>query len=104
MNNKKYLERSKKEVRWWSYAAWTTPFSALAGLFFIQMIGWTGFYEKALIIGAIIFFTVSVFWWWWAINKIANFAQIMIDTGKRFEKLKDDIKEFRKDMNDTDNR
>ena len=96
---KKNLERTKQEVRWWTYAAWTLPFVALAGLFFFNLLGWENAFNKTLVIGATIMFSISVFWWWWAIYKIFNFAEMMERTAdkintikKEFNSIKDSLK------------
>jgi len=88
---RKNSEKTKKEVRWWRYAAWSLPFVALAGLIFFNLLGWDSAFEKALVIGSTIMFGISVFWWWWAIYKIFNFADMMGKTADRIDSIK---KEF----------
>lgn len=95
---KNKADNTKKEVRWWSYAGWTLPFAALAGLFFFNIIGWSGAYEKALIIGATIMFSISVFWWWWAINKIWNFADMISKTADKLALIKDDFNKLKNSL------
>lgn len=97
---KSVSKETKNEVKWWAYAAWTTPFAALAGLFFINVLGWDSLYHKTLIVGAVVMFSTSVFWWWWAINKIATLADIMGQTAKNFDAIKQQLRKFRQDMGD----
>lgn len=96
-NIKKNVEKTKKEVRWWSYAAWTLPLVALAGIFFFNVLGWESAVEKSIVIGATVMFGIGVFWWWWAIYKIFNFADMM---GKTVDRLAAIKKEF-KNLKDT---
>lgn len=97
LKNKVFAEKTEKQVQWWAYAAWTLPFVALSGLFFVEFLGFNYFYEKLLVIGAVIFFAISVFWWWWAIFKIARVSQIIISTSKKFEEVLDQLKSFKND-------
>lgn len=97
---KQFVEKTKREVAWWIRAAWTLPFAALAGLFFLYFIGWGDIYEKTLVVGATMFFSISVYWWWWAIFKIANIAELLQKTVENFEIVKRELKKFKKDLND----
>lgn len=94
-----FAQKTQKQVRWWAYAAWTLPFIALAGLFFLEFIGTDSIYKTALTVGAVIFFAISVFWWWWAIFKIARVSQIIINTTKKFEEVLEQFKNLKKDIN-----
>lgn len=94
-SDKDIPEQIKKEVSWWAYAAWTLPLVALGGLFFFELIGWDSIYEKLIVIGAIIFFSVSVFWWWWAIFKIRDIAQLMAASAEKFKQLQEDLSKFK---------
>lgn len=91
-------QKTKQEVKWWAYAAWSMPFAGLAGLFFIHVLGWDTLYEKSLVIGAILMFTISVYWWWWAINKIALLADIMSQTARNFDAIRQQLRKFKRDM------
>lgn len=91
-------EKIKKEVRWWSYAAWTLPLTALAGLFFFQVLGWESLVDKFLAIGATVMFGIGVFWWWWAIYKIFNFADMMSKTADRLENMKNEFKRIKDNL------
>lgn len=97
---KQFAEKTKREVAWWIRTAWTLPFAALAGLFFLYFIGWGDIYEKVLVVGATAFFSISVYWWWWAIFKIVNIAELLQKTVKNFETVKRELKKFKKDLDD----
>lgn len=91
-------EKTKQEVKWWSLAAWTLPFAALAGLFFFDTIGWDTAFNKSLVIGAVIMFSVGVFWWWWAIHKIFNFADMMSKTADRIKIISKEFNSIKNDI------
>jgi len=95
---KKRAEETQKEVRWWSFAAWTMPFIALAGLFFFNILGWESAFDKALVIGAVTMFSIGVFWWWWAIHKIFNFADMLGKTADRMKVIAKEFSNIKKDM------
>ena len=95
---KNNAEKTKKEVRWWSYAAWTLPFVALAGIFFFNVLGWDNAFDISLVIGATIMFAISVFWWWWAIYKIYNFADMMSKTAERLKSIKEDFNKLKNNI------
>jgi hypothetical protein len=95
---KDFITKTQKEVSWWAIAAWTLPFIALAGLFFLHFIGWENMIEQALTLGAVMFFGVAVFWWWWAIFKISSFARLLEQTTQNFEYIKNELSKFKKDL------
>lgn len=97
---KSFAEKTKREASWWIRAAWTVPFTALSGLFFLHFIGWGDLYEQTLVVAATTFFTVSVYWWWWAIYKIVNIAELLRGTVENFEKVKQELRKFRRDFKD----
>lgn len=92
---KNFSKKTQKEVKWWSYAAWTLPFTALSGLFFFYALGWEDLYHKSLWLGGVIFFSVSVFWWWWAIHKIARTAKIIISVTDKFSEVKKELERIK---------
>jgi len=97
---KSFADKTKKEVAWWIRLGWTTPFVGLGALFFLYFIGWTELYEKILVITATSFFAIAVYWWWWALYKILNIAELLDATIKKFDAVKKEIKEVRKDLGD----
>lgn len=99
-DDKQELQKTKKEASWWLYAAWTAPFVALAALFFLQVIGWAEIYEKSLVIGSVIFFSVAVFWWFWAVYKIKFLADVISKSVDNFKDIKDTVREIRDHIKD----
>ena len=93
-----FYNATNKEVRWWAYAAWTTPFVALASLFFIDLIGWDSLWQKTVIVGGVIFFSVAVFWWWWAIFKVARISNILLETAEDLKIIGDEMRKIGKDL------
>lgn len=100
MQDKDKIEAQKieREVQWWAYAAWSIPLVALAGLFFLEVFGLENLYHKAMVLGAVIFFSIAVFWWWWAIFKIKSIAQMMSNAADKFASLRSELKKFKKDF------
>jgi len=101
-----FKKKTKKQVRWWAYAAWTLPFTALAVLVFLHFFGWDSVYDYAIVIGAVVFFSVGVFWWWWAIFKIKTLAELLGSVGDRIDVVRTHVIGIRKDLqiDDADNR
>jgi predicted membrane metal-binding protein len=95
---KEFAEKTHREAVLWIRAAWTLPFVCLAGLFFVHFIGWEHWYEKALVVGATVFFAVSTYWWWWAVFKILNIAEILNRTVENFESVKKELNKFKNDI------
>jgi hypothetical protein len=94
------VNRAKSQAKYWSWAAWTLPFVALAILAFEYFIGWDTWYAKTLVITSITFFTVSVFWWWWALSKIVTLMESFHRTEQHFKDVKSDLAETRKLIKD----
>jgi len=92
----KFAKRTQREIRWWSYAAWSTPFVAIACLVLLNFLGWNNIYDKFIIIITSVFFGVSVFWWWWAIHKFATVFNIFTKTEKDLQEVKQHLIETRK--------
>lgn len=91
----KAAEKAKVEAKWWSWAAWTLPFVALAILSFEQFFGLETLYAKTVVVIAVTFFTISVFWWWWAISKIVVLLQSFQRTEQHFLDVKNELKKTR---------
>lgn len=107
MSENNFKTKTKTQVKWWAYAAWTLPFTALAGLGFLHFFGWTSIYDYAIVTGAVVFFSISVFWWWWAIFKIKMLADLLGSVGERIEVVREHVVGIRKDiksLDDADNR
>jgi hypothetical protein len=100
MDNEKELKETARQAQWWLYAAWTLPFTALAGIFFFYFMGWQTAFEKAMIIGAVIFFTIAVYWWFWAVFKIKLLANTIARASKGFAEIKDMIRDVRDNLKD----
>jgi hypothetical protein len=95
----KIVNNTNIEVKWWSYAAWTLPFVALAIIAFEHYIGWSDdIIDKTIIIITTVFFSVSVYWWWWALNKFLTILQVMEQNEDKFGEILDEIKRTRNDL------
>lgn len=92
----KSVEKARTQARYWSWAAWTLPFVALAILVLESYLGWEDLYSKTLLIIIVIFFSISVFWWWWAISKIVQILESFQRTEQHFEDVKSELRETRK--------
>lgn len=91
-----------KEVRWWAYSAWTSPFVALSVLFFTHIIGLENTFYQLLVVGGVLFFTVAVFWWWWAIFKVARISNVLLDTAEDLKKIGAEMREVHKELHQKD--
>lgn len=100
MLDKDFNKKTSSEIKWWAYAAWTLPFVALSSIGFLHFIGWETLYNKSIVVGAVTFFTVSVFWWWWALFKIKSLVEILERVSQKFEIVKDNIAFIKKDIQD----
>lgn len=99
MSDKKTnLQIVEKQTSYWRYAAWTTPFTALALILSINLFGLQD-YIKIVSIGIIsIFVSVSVFWWWWALDKIITVVGFLDILEKRFGELKEELSKTSKEI------
>lgn len=91
----------KKEVSWWSYAAWSLPLIVIAALFASHVTNGSTVYHYILIGAAMTFFSISVFWWWWAIYRIRSLSSILVDTGERVTIVRIYVEEIKKEIVDS---
>jgi len=95
----KIVKATGVEVKWWSYAAWTLPFAALALISFEHYIGWSDdIINQTIVIITTVFFSVSVYWWWWALNKLLTVLQVMKNNEDKFEEILSEIKSTRDEL------
>ena len=99
---KNFYDATNQQVRWWAYAAWTIPFVALAGIFFVDMIGWSEGFHRAVVIGGITFFTVAVYWWWWAIFKLARLSTLLLNTAEELKTIGTELRKISQDLQQED--
>ena len=93
---KDFHKKRLREIKWWAWAATVLPIVALAGLFFLEVIGLDSYVNAALTIGAIFMFFVAVVWWWWAIWTIAKVTGILSRTIDKFDDVKEDLKSIKR--------
>jgi hypothetical protein len=91
-----------KQSTWWRYAAGTIPSVVVAVLVLLDIIGWSGEYNKIIFIILLSFFTTGVLWWWWAIDKILELSKLLLDTEKKFTELTTEIKLIQTELNSID--
>jgi len=96
-----FAKQTQVQVKWWAIAAGTAPFVALSAIFFLHTVGWDSLVNRAIVIGAMIFFMISTYWWWWAIFKIAKLAEFISGTAEKFSELKRELSWFKHDYNDS---
>jgi uncharacterized Tic20 family protein len=102
-NLKDAVKQAAKEARYWSYAAWTLPFVALALIVFEHFIGHDNWISITLVGITTTFFSVSVYWWWWALNKLVTIMAAMNSNEERFETVISELKETRKLIREFEN-
>ena len=91
---------TEQQAKYWRYAAWTSPFAALAILLGEIFLGFDSIVNITSIAITTIFITTSVFWWWWAVSKIVYMVKCAEKMEERFFHLKEDIVELKKDVSD----
>lgn len=104
---RKYVEATKKaarEAKWWAYAAWTLPFTALALIIFGHYVDSDNAYATIILLITTVFFSISVFWWWWALNKFVVLLKSFKRAEEHFEEIKDELKKTRETIRDVGNR
>lgn len=99
---KQFYCATTQQVRWWAYAAWTLPLVALAGIFFVDLIGWGDDFHRAVVVGGIVFFTVAVYWWWWAIFKLARLSNLLLNTANNLKEIGDELREINQNLKQED--
>jgi hypothetical protein len=98
----KITEKTKREVTYWSYAAWSLPFAALALIIFSYFIGYETLLDKSLVLITTLFFGTSVFWWWWALHKLLYIIKSMEETAIHLGLVKKDITDVKEDIRKRD--
>jgi hypothetical protein len=91
---------TEQQAKYWRYAAWTSPFAALAILLGEIFLGFDSVVNITSIMVTTIFITVSVFWWWWAISKIVYIMNAAERVEKNFESVKKELIEIKRDVGD----
>lgn len=91
---------TEQQAQYWRWAAWTSPFVALAIILGEILLGFNSIVNITSIIIVVIFITTSVFWWWWAISKIVHMMNAAERVEKNFEGIKEELKEIKRDVGD----
>jgi hypothetical protein len=95
----KFSQKTETQVKYWTYAAGSLPFAALAAIFFSWFIGYETLIDKLLVVIATGFFATSVFWWWWALNKLLYLVKALENAAESLGLVRRDIRSVRKDLN-----
>ena len=95
----KFSKKTEKEAQYWTYAAGSLPYAAIALITFSSLIGTETLLDKLLIIIATVFFATSVFWWWWALSKLLFLVKVMENAAENFGLVKKEIDSVKKDLN-----
>jgi hypothetical protein len=90
----------EQQAKLWRYAAWTSPFTALALLLGETLIGFNTLTHITSIIVVVAFITTSVFWWWWALSKLVRMLKTSEKIEQDFTLLIKELKEIKKDVGD----
>jgi len=104
---KKFSSKSTEDqIRLWSYAAWTLPFTALAMIVFSYWYDNAVFYSQIIWLISVVFFTVGVFWWWWALYKLLEIIKRLETTAHGLTSIKQAIRNLRDSLakNNSNNR
>jgi hypothetical protein len=101
-NVTRFNTQTQKEVKWWAYAAWTSPFAALSGLFLAYVFEWDGTFNKILIVTGTVFFSAAVIWWWWAIFKVSRMAHMLVNTAEELKEISTEMHKINREMHQND--
>ena len=82
----------------WQLAGRLIPMVCLGLVFFSYLIGYESVFDGALVLVAILFFSLSVYWWWWSTIKIFQLARLLKNTEDKLDSVSDNIKEIQKEI------
>lgn len=89
---------TEQQAKYWRYAAWTSPFVALAIVLGEIFLGFDSLINITSVTIVTIFIATSVFWWWWAISKIVRMMNVAETAAQNFDELKHELKELKQDV------
>lgn len=92
------IQKTKREIGIWEWAARVLPFIALSGIIAAWYFNLESILDYFILSVIMIVTAITVFWWWWAISKIAFLANMFDATAQRLEKINEEIKDFKKDL------
>jgi hypothetical protein len=95
---KEFHKKALSQISIWAWAATILPLVALAGLFFLEMIGLRSYYHATLIVGATVMFAVSVVWWWWALYTIAGVTSLLGKTSEKLDTVVEEVTDIKKEF------
>ena len=95
---KEFHKKALSQISIWAWAATVLPLVALAGLFFLEMIGLRSYYHVTLTAGATIMFAISVVWWWWALYTIAGVTSLLGKTSKKLDTVVEEVTDIKKEI------
>jgi len=96
---KNFRQKTIREIKLWAWAAAIGPMTALAFLFLLWFFGFDTQIARLMVLGFTGMVFVAVIWWWWAMHKIATVTEILTTTIDKFEDVKNDIRDIKKDLN-----
>jgi hypothetical protein len=95
---KEFHKKALSQISIWAWAATILPLVALAGLFFLEMIGLRSYYHATLIVGATVMFAISVVWWWWALYTIAGVTSVLGKTSDKLDIVVEEVVDIKKEV------
>jgi len=93
-----HYDKTKQEVKYWQYAAWTLPFVALATIAVTYFVGWHTWYAISVTSTVVVFFSVAVFWWWWALDKTVLIFKSFEEIARSFGFIQKEISETKNEL------
>jgi Zn-dependent protease with chaperone function len=91
-----FRNKTLKQIRIWAWLAAVLPITALAGIFFIWIIGSDTLFKRAMIFGEVSMFGVAVVWWWWAIFVINKLVRQWDHTREKVGEVLHELKEIKR--------
>lgn len=91
-------DKTLQQLKIWAIIGGVFPMVFLGYLFFISIFGLEETYQQVLVLGSTLMFGISVVWWWWVIRTIFNITTILSRTLDRFDTVKEDLTEIKKEV------
>ena len=89
---------TSRQANAWKIFGKSVPLIVLSVFCLLHVFGFNTLSEQLLVVGGAFFFAVACVWWWWAINVMVQVANLMTRATEKFEEVKDDIVDVKKEI------
>lgn len=95
------VEKVKKQVKIWDWAARVLPLFAVSGIIFCHYFDYTDARDLLIRLTLLGFLFSAIVWWWWAIYKIAWLAELYSSITQKLSDIKAGTSDLKKDIKDS---